>query len=81
MNMEHRLVSKYQEVVSHFGSQSSTARALGVSQPSVFSWVKGLTEMSEKVAIRTQKVTDGKFKAADLCPSLRELEEIDLSKN
>lgn len=79
--MENYLITKYEEIVSHFGSQSSTAKALGVSQPSVYSWVKGLTEMSEKVAIRAQKVTEGKFKASDLCPSLRELEEINLSKN
>ncbi|MFW2042271.1 transcriptional regulator [Acinetobacter sp. ULE_I001] len=79
--MENYLITKYEEIVSHFGSQSSTAKALGVSQPSVYSWVKGLTEMSEKVAIRAQKVTDGKFKASDLCPSLRELEEINLTKN
>lgn len=79
--MENYLITKYEEIVSHFGSQSSTAKALGVSQPSVYSWVKGLTEMSEKVAIRTQKVTEGKFKAADLCPSLKELEEINSLKN
>lgn len=79
--MENYLITKYEEIVSHFGSQSSTAKALGVSQPSVYSWVKGLTEMSERVAIRTQKVTEGKFKAADLCPSLKELEEINSSKN
>ncbi|MFW2080671.1 Cro/CI family transcriptional regulator [Acinetobacter guillouiae] len=78
--MENYLITKYEDIVTHFGSQSSTAKALGVSQPSVYSWVKGLTEMSEKVAIRTQKVTDGKFKASDLCPSLRELEEINSSK-
>lgn len=79
--MESFLVIKYKEVVSHFGSQSSTAKALGVSQPSVFSWVQGLAKMSEKVAIRTQKVTEGKFKASDLCSSLKELEEINAIKN
>lgn len=71
----------FQMLVDHFQGQENTAKALQVKQPAVSGWVNGTKNMSEKVAIRTQKATEGKFKASDLCPSLRELEEINLSKN
>ncbi|HGF9306042.1 helix-turn-helix domain-containing protein [Acinetobacter baumannii] len=71
----------YSELVKHFGTQELAAQAIGVKQSTINGYLKGKWNMSEKVAIRTQKVTEGKFKAADLCPSLRELEEINLSKN
>lgn len=71
----------YVDLVSHFKTQTATAEAIGVKQCTVNGYLSGKWQMSEKVAIRTQKVTEGKFKAADLCPSLRELEEINLSKN
>ncbi|MFW1734841.1 Cro/CI family transcriptional regulator [Acinetobacter guillouiae] len=73
--------NKFQMLVDHFKGQENTAKALQVKQPAVSGWVNGTKNMSEKVAIRTQKVTEGKFKAADLCPSLKELEEINSSKN
>ena len=74
-------INQFQMLVDHFKGQENTATALQVKQPSVSGWVNGTKNMSEKVAIRAQKVTEGKFKASDLCPSLRELEEINLSKN
>lgn len=70
MNLD--LTCKYSELVEHFGSQTLTANALNIKQPSVKGWLSGKTKMSEKVAIRAQVVTDGKFKAVDLCPSLKE---------
>lgn len=74
-------INQFQVLVDYFKGQENTAKALQVKQPSVSGWVNGTKNMSEKVAIRAQKVTEGKFKASDLCPSLRELEEINLSKN
>ena len=69
--MSTELVCKYEEVVAHFGSQTLTAKALSVEQPSVNAWLKGKTKMSEKTALRAQLATDSKFKAVDLCPSLK----------
>jgi hypothetical protein len=62
----------YQKLVDHFGSQESTAKALLVKQPSVSNWVNQKKGMSEQVALRAQRVTNGIFKAADLCPALAE---------
>lgn len=64
----------YQSLVDHFGGQENTANALKVSQPSVSGWVRQNKNMSELVAIRAEKATDGKFKAVDLCPSLKEFQ-------
>lgn len=69
--MNTKLVYIYEKLVTHFGSQTLTAKALGVEQPSVNAWLKGKTKMSEKTALRAQLATKGEFKAVDLCPSLK----------
>lgn len=68
-----QLVSKYQKLVDFFGSQSATADALGIRQPSVNAWVSGKAKMSAKMALKAEKATKGKFKAVDLCPDLKGL--------
>lgn len=73
--MSTELVCKYEEVVAHFGSQTLTAKALDLEQPSVNAWLKGKTKMSEKTALRAQLASNGKFKAVDLCPSLKSVFE------
>lgn len=70
--MNTALTIKYQELVEHFGSQTLTAKALDTKQPSVNAWLSGKTKMSERTAIKAQIATEGKFKAADLCPSLKD---------
>ena len=62
----------YQELVDHFGGQQQTAKGLKVAQPSVSAWVTGRAQMSAKVALRAERVTNGLFKAEDLCPQLKE---------
>lgn len=66
----------YQKLVKHFGGQESTAKALSVTQPAVSDWVRGVKKMSELVAIRAEKATKGEFKAAELCPSLKEFQNL-----
>ena len=68
-----QLVSKYQKLVDFFGSQSATADALGIRQPSVNAWLSGKAKMSARLAIKAEKITNGKFKAVDLCPDLKGL--------
>lgn len=63
--------NKFQMLVDHFGGQENTALALKVKQPAVSGWVRGTKNMSELVAIRAQAATQGKFKAVELCPSLK----------
>ncbi|MBI1452845.1 hypothetical protein D7V64_17105 [Acinetobacter cumulans] len=74
--MTKNLVPLYQSLVAHFGSQEATATALHVKQPAVSGWVCGLKKMSELVAMRAEKATGGKFKASDLCPSLKEFQKL-----
>ncbi len=70
------LVKRYEKLVKHFGNQQKTADALGCSQAAVFKWVKGKAYMSSAIANRAQKITDAKFKAADLCPDLKEYQSM-----
>jgi len=53
-------------VVAYFGNQSAMARALGVSRASVSSWVITGTVPPAR-AIQIEKVTEGEFKATELC--------------
>lgn len=62
----------YQRLVDHFGCQKATAAALVVKQPSVSAWISGKAHMSAIVAMRAERKTEGKFKAVDLCPKLKE---------
>lgn len=68
--MDSSICTKYQEVVDFFGTQSKTAHALNVAQPSVNAWVLGKSRMSAITALQVEKLTQGKFKAVELCPSL-----------
>lgn len=57
-------------LVRHFGTQVTTAEQLGVDQTTVSGWVRGKHGMSPAVAVRAERLTNGAFKAADLCPSV-----------
>ncbi|MCG2572009.1 helix-turn-helix domain-containing protein [Acinetobacter sp. ME22] len=74
--MTERSNNIYQSLVNHFGGQENTAKALDVKQPAVSQWVRRTRNMSEKVAVRAEKATFGKFKAVDLCPSLKEFQDL-----
>lgn len=73
--MNQNLIAKYEELVEFFGSQTKTAQALLREQPSVNAWIKGKSQMSETTALRAERVTEGRFKAYELCPSLKEFED------
>lgn len=57
-------------LIAHFGGPTATSKAIGVSQPTVTGWEKGIHGISAKNALKIQYVTNGKFQAADLCPDL-----------
>ena len=65
-------IKNYRKLVKHFGSQQKTADALGCSQPAVLKWLKGTALMSSAFANRAQAATNGKFKAIDLSPDIRD---------
>ena len=66
----------YQNLVEYFGGQVATAKALRVSQSNISGYTSGRWNMSERIAIRAEKATDGKFKAVDLCPTLKEFQSL-----
>lgn len=69
-------VTKYKELVIHFGSQQKTADALHVSQAAVSYWVSGVKKMTISPALTAEKATNGKFKAVELCPALKEFQTL-----
>lgn len=52
---------KAKDVIDYFGSQTATAKALGVSIPSVWAWVRN-KEVPELRQYQIEKVTNGKLK-------------------
>src|SRR5690554_3493532 len=65
----------YERLVKHFKGQMKTASALGVEQGTVSGWVRGKHGMSPLTALRAEQLTAGQFKATDLCPSLRSVNQ------
>ncbi|GAA0693775.1 YdaS family helix-turn-helix protein [Vreelandella titanicae] len=62
--------STFQSLVGFFGTQIKTAELLKVDQATVSGWVRGKHGMSPAVALRAEKLTKGKFTAAQLCPAV-----------
>lgn len=60
----------YEKLVDFFGGQVPTAEALCVNQGAVSNWVRGKHGMSPAVALRAERLTGGRFTAAELCPSV-----------
>lgn len=52
------------QVIQHFGSQSATASALGIKQPSVAEWGDFPPDNRQ---LQVEKVTRGKLKAEPGC--------------
>ncbi|MNW21256.1 hypothetical protein D3C71_2220660 [compost metagenome] len=59
----------FQDLVTFFGTQETTAERLKVDQSTVSGWVRGKHGMSAVVAKRAEDLTQGKFKKETLCPS------------
>ena len=62
--------STFQNLVGFFGTQIKTAELLKVDQATVSGWVRGKHGMSPAVALRAEKLTNGRFTAAQICPSV-----------
>ena len=63
-----------ERLITFFGGQQATARALQCTQPSVWAWTQGKTNMSATLAIKAEMLTDGEIKASELCPALAQLQ-------
>lgn len=60
----------FANLVKHFGTQDIAAKRLGVDQTTVSGWVRGKHGMSPAVALRAERLTGGRFTAAELCPAV-----------
>ena len=62
------------KLITHFGTQALTAKALGVSQATVSYWLSGSVKISAEKAFLAELVTGGVVSAASLCPLIAQVE-------
>lgn len=67
---------KVRELITFFGNQQKTAKALGCSQTTVFKWLHGKMNVSLFYAVKAEKLTNSEIKAVDLCSRIEELENL-----
>jgi DNA-binding transcriptional regulator YdaS (Cro superfamily) len=56
------------EVLAHFGGAVATAKALGISQPSVSNWSEQLPELRQ---LEIEQLTGGALRAGPECDKYR----------
>lgn len=61
------------DVIAEFGGQVKLAKEVGVEQGTVTGWLNNKHGMRETNALKIEKLTNGKFRAVDLCPRLAEV--------
>lgn len=61
------------DLISFFGTQEKLAEALGVEQGTVTGWLNFRHGVSERNALKAERITNGQVKAVDLCPVLAEV--------
>ncbi|MNJ46582.1 hypothetical protein D3C77_417150 [compost metagenome] len=62
------------ELISFFGNQAKTGKALGVSQATVSYWLSGLQRVSPDKAFLAENATQGAIKASSLCDLIAQVE-------
>lgn len=62
------------KLITHFGTQALTAKALGVSQATVSYWLSGTVKISAEKAFLAELATGGAVSAASLCPLIAQVE-------
>ena len=67
---------KVKELITIFGNQQKTAKALGCSQTTVFKWLHSKMHVSAFYAVKAERLTNGEIKAVDLCSRLKELDNL-----
>jgi DNA-binding transcriptional regulator YdaS (Cro superfamily) len=61
------------KLIHHFGSQALTAKALGVSQPTVSYWLSGAQKISPEKAILAEQKSGGAISASELSVVIAEV--------
>ena len=74
MKPTKKTLREIKRLVAYFGgTETLTADAVGVRQPTVNAWLNGRHGISAITALKIERMTGGKFKASDLCPQLAEV--------
>ncbi len=68
------------ELIQQFGGQIKLGKKVGVSQGTITGWLNQKHGISGTNAMKIEKLTNGKFRAIDLCPRLAEIEMMDPSE-
>lgn len=68
-------------VIDHFGGQAKMADLIGIGQGGISNWLNNKNGINERNALKIEKLTNGKFKAVDLCPRLKEIDDLHPTKN
>ena len=64
-----------QRAISHLGSQSALARAIGVKQQNVWGWLNGSQRVPAEYAIPIEKATNGHVSRHEIRPDIYPIEE------
>lgn len=62
------------KLIDFFGGQVATAKALDRTQALISKLLNNKAKVSPLLALKAENATNGKVKAIDLCPKLKELE-------
>lgn len=68
LSQRKKIISLLTKLKLECGSQKKLADKLGVTQPQVSKWLKGLAIPSFTTAIFIEKAFKGKIKSKDICP-------------
>jgi DNA-binding transcriptional regulator YdaS (Cro superfamily) len=61
------------KLILHFGNQALTAKALGVSQPTVSYWLSGAQKISPEKAVLAEQKSGGAISASELSVVIAEV--------
>ena len=64
------------QLISFFGGQTPAGDALGVSQGTVSGWLRNTHGMDAVNALKAEKISGGALVAVELCPRLKQLDEV-----
>lgn len=62
------------KLIDFYGGQVETAKELGRTQALISKLLNNKAKVSPLLALKAEKLTNGKIKAIDLCPRVKELE-------
>ena len=72
-NQDKKQFKPVKDLIAIFGTQKKLGETLGVKQGTITAWLNLRHGVSERNALKAERITNGQVKAVDLCPSLAEV--------